>query len=48
MQPKFVFEIYKNVDAGYVGRINMGLAHLVKLHGGREDLVKVTPPKEAY
>lgn len=48
MRPKFLLEIYKKVDAGYVGRMNKALAHLVKLHGGHATPVKAATPKEAF
>ena len=48
MRPKFLFEIYKKVDAGYVARMNKALAHLVKLHGGHAVPVKSVPVKEAF
>jgi hypothetical protein len=48
MRPKFLFEIYKKVDAVYVERMNKALAHLVRLHGGHATLVKASPVKEAF
>ena len=48
MRPKFLFEIYKKLDAGYVGRMNKALAHLVKLHGGHAIPVRAAIPKEVF
>ena len=47
-QPKFLFEIYKKLDASYVPRMNKALLHLVKLHGGQAKIVKLETPKEAF
>lgn len=45
---KFLFEIYKRVDASYVPRMNNALLNLVKLHGGKAKIIKAQVPKEAY
>jgi len=47
-RPKFLFEIYKNLEASYVLRMNKALLHLVKLHGGKAKIVKAETPKEAF
>jgi hypothetical protein len=47
-RPKFLFEIYKKLDASYVPRMNKALLHLVKLHGGKAKVVKAEVPKEAF
>lgn len=38
-QDRFLFELYRKVDAGYVPRMNKALLHLVKLHGGRATVI---------
>lgn len=48
MRPRFLLEIYRQVDAGYVGRMNKALAHLVKLHGGHAKPVRAVAPKVAF
>lgn len=47
-RPKFLFEIYKKLDTGYVTRMNNALLHLVKLHGGKAKIVKAQIQKEAF
>ena len=47
-QPKFLFEIYKNLDKSYVLRMNKALLNLVKLHGGSVKTVNAEAIKEAY
>jgi hypothetical protein len=48
MRPKFLFEIYKNLDAAYVERMNKALTHLVKLHGGHATPKKAAASKETF
>lgn len=48
MRPKFLFEIPKIVNAGYVARMNKALAHLVKLHGGHTTPVNAATAKEGF
>lgn len=47
-RPKFLFEIYKKLDTGYVPRMNKALLQLVKLHGGKAKIVKAQTLKEAF
>lgn len=47
-RPKFLFEIYTKLDASYVPRMNIALLHLIKLHGGKAEIVKAEAPKEAF
>lgn len=47
-RPKFLFEIYKKLDPGYVPRMNKALLNLVKLHGGKAKMVKAEAQKEAF
>ena len=47
-RPKFLFEIYSKLDAGYVQRMNNALLHLVKLHGGQAKVVKAAVPKQPF
>lgn len=47
-RPKFLFEIYRQLDAAYVSRMNSALLHLVKLHGGKAKVVKADAPKPAF
>lgn len=47
-RPKFLFEIYKKLEASYVPRMNNALLHLVKLHGGKAKLAKAEASKEAF
>jgi hypothetical protein len=47
-RPKFLFEIYKKLDAGYLPRMNSALLNLVKLHGGKAKVVKAEVPKQAF
>ncbi len=48
-QDRFLFELYRKVDASYPPRMSKALLHLVKLHGGRATVV--TPqaaPKSTF
>ena len=47
-RPKFLFEIYRKLDPSYVPRMNNALLNLVKLHGGKAEIVKAEAPKEAF
>lgn len=47
-QPKFLFEIYRKLDADFPARMNKALLHLIKLHGGNAKITKQTPAKEAF
>jgi hypothetical protein len=47
-QPKFLFEIYRKLDAGYVPRMNSALLHLVKLHGGKARVIKAEVAKQPF
>ena len=47
-QSKFLFEIYKKLDASYVPRMNTALLHLVKLHGGKAKIVRAEAVKQAF
>ena len=45
---KFLFEIYRKLDANYPARMGKALQHLVKLHGGTAAVVREQAPKEAF
>jgi hypothetical protein len=47
-RPKFLFEIYKKLDASYVPRMNSALLHLVKLHGGKAKVIKAEVVKQPF
>jgi hypothetical protein len=47
-QPKFLFEIYRKLDASFPARMNKALLHLIKLHGGKATIIKQEAPKEAF
>jgi len=47
-QPKFLFEIYRKLDANFAERMNKALLHLIKLHGGNATIAKQEEPKEAF
>lgn len=47
-RPKFLFEIYKKLDSGYVPRMNKALLNLVKSHGGKVKIIKAEASKEAF
>jgi len=47
-RPKYLFEIYKKLEASYVQRMNTALLHLIKLHGGKAKIVQQQGQKEAF
>ncbi|MDO9437314.1 hypothetical protein [Hydrogenophaga sp.] len=48
-QDRFLFELYRKVDAGFPARMNKALLHLVKLHGGRATAVTTqAAPKPTF
>lgn len=47
-QPKFLFEIYRKLDADFPTRMNKALLHLIKLHGGNAKITKESATKEAF
>lgn len=47
-QPKFLFEIYRKLDASFAERMNKALLHLIKLHGGNAKISKQAQVKEAF
>jgi hypothetical protein len=46
--PKFLFEIYRKLDASFPARMNKALLHLIRLHGGSATIVKQGASKEAF
>lgn len=47
-QPRFLFEIYQNVDANFPPRMNKALLQLIALHGSKASISEEQAPKEAF
>jgi hypothetical protein len=47
-RPKFLFEIYQNLDPSFPSRMNKALLNLVKSHGGSAKVVKQEVSKEPF
>jgi hypothetical protein len=47
-QPRFLFEIYKNLDSKFPARMNQALLHLIKSYGGRATVQSQTKKPEPF
>lgn len=47
-QPKFLFEIYRKLDASFPPRMNKALLKLIEQHGGKAKLLQVRPATEPF
>lgn len=48
MKPKFLFEIYKNLDSSFLPRMHKALLKLIELHGGKAKIVQQKREKETF
>lgn len=47
-QPRFLFEIYRKLDASFPPRMNKALLKLVEQHGGKARLIPMSVEKEPF